>query len=164
MMFLFHELLHIFSSMTIGVIGGMITKEWTLTITTSLIAGVFIDLDHLYDYWRAFGIKFNLKYFLKGYQFLKNEKIYLPLHAWELVFLLFFITYFIDFTNFMNFKTILLTFSFSLFFHLVIDIFTNKLFFSSYLYLNRLFSRFQLEKLVSKEHYRKSLKLKNDRF
>ena len=84
----FHELSHLVLSLLVGFV---IWKKWHKHIgvfITALLGGVFIDLDHLIDYILAFGTKFNLIFFLKGYQFLKTDKIYVPLHSWELVIIL----------------------------------------------------------------------------
>ena len=73
-------------------VGFLIWKYLFKNINVFLIAflgGVLIDLDHLFDYFLAFGAKFNLTYFAKGYQFLKSDKIYIPFHSWEIVIICF---------------------------------------------------------------------------
>lgn len=52
-----------------------------------VLGGVFIDLDHLLDYFFFFKNEFVLSKFLKGL-YLKSGKIYLLLHSWELNFII----------------------------------------------------------------------------
>lgn len=163
----FHELTHIILSLLIGfTIWKKIHKHFSVFIV-ALLGGVFIDLDHLFDYFLAFGTKFNLTYFTSGYQFLKSDKIYIPLHSWEIViicFLLFlFFSYFKNFMNFTNLitlKTLLLVFSLSLFLHLSFDTISNELPISSYSFIKRYNANFELKALTYPEHYRRHLEEK----
>ena len=165
-----HELAHIILSLLVGFIVWKKLHKRSSVIIVALLGGVFVDLDHLFDYFFAFGTKFNLTYFVKGYSFLKSDKIYIPLHSWEIVIfclLLFFIlTYFKNFMNFTNFinlitlKTILLVFSLSLFSHLAFDVISNELPISSYFFIKRANSNFKLKQLVYPKHYKKHLEEK----
>lgn len=51
-----------------------------------ILGGIFIDLDHLLDYFFSFR-RFVLRAFLASLQ-LRGGKVYLLLHSWEIVFLL----------------------------------------------------------------------------
>lgn len=58
----------------------------------SLLAGVFLDVDHLIDYWLANGFDLNYKKFIHetvgnepGVYFRKSQKIVVLLHSWELL-------------------------------------------------------------------------------
>lgn len=152
-----HEGLHISSSLIIGLIAGVITKQWTLGLMASLIAGVFIDLDHFFDYWRAFGTGFNLKYFLKGYQFLKSDRIYIPLHGFEYSILLFLAGFMIKNDNL---SYLFIIASISLLVHLLIDTATNEVRLSGYFVLYRLTKGFVLKNIVTVDHYQKHQLLK----
>ena len=55
-----------------------------------MAGGVFIDLDHLFDYVVAFGFHWDIDNFLNGSHFKLNGKVYVPFHAYEYVLLLFF--------------------------------------------------------------------------
>lgn len=74
---------HILVSFLCMVIVYLIFDSIKLALTC-LLVGIFIDLDHLIDYFIYFGLKFNLADFLKGL-YLKSGKIYLFLHSWELI-------------------------------------------------------------------------------
>lgn len=49
-----------------------------------LLVGIFIDLDHLIDYFMYFGLRFRLIEFFTSL-FLRSGKVYLFLHSWELL-------------------------------------------------------------------------------
>lgn len=136
-----------------------------------------MDADHLFDYVLAFGLRFRLDYFLKGYQFLKSDKIYLPLHSWELVIILLTIALLLNFINLMNFmnlknlmnfknfitlQTLIFAFSLSLFFHLVVDMKVDYVSLRGYSLIYRTTHAFDLKYFVTEEHYRRHVKLKND--
>lgn len=155
-----HEFTHLSLSFFVGFIIWKISSN-VYVIPAALMGGFFIDLDHLIDYLLAFGFKFNLAYFLKGYQFLKTDKIYVLFHSWELVIFLFFaIFFFINFKNLITLRTLLLSFSLSLLFHLIVDVFTNNMKPQSYFLYYRIKNKFELKALVTKDHYKKHLKQK----
>ncbi|MFH1442070.1 MAG: hypothetical protein ABIH18_08550 [Candidatus Omnitrophota bacterium] len=52
-----------------------------------IFGGIFIDLDHLIDYFIAYGSKFSIKDFF-GSGSLKSGKVYLFLHSWEIIFII----------------------------------------------------------------------------
>lgn len=127
----------------------------------AFIGGVLVDLDHLVDYVIAFGTSFDLNFFLKGYQFLKNDKIFVPLHAWEwipLLLLLYILLkrqhleHRVKLTKYI--VTFLLAFTLGLSSHLFIDTFSNKLILHGYSIIYRALNNFEVEKLVTEEHYR----------
>lgn len=167
-----HELTHLTLSLLAGYIAWKIfylknKKNLFISFLTGLIGGFFIDLDHLFDYFLAFGFRFRLDYFLKGYQFLKSDKIYIPLHSFEIVIILFIIYYllsigyknFLRFKNFKNFKnfitlkTLIFAFSLSLLFHIAFDIVENELPPSTYSFIYRISKNFELKNLVYLDHY-----------
>lgn len=59
-------------------------KSWELA-TSSLIAGIFVDLDHVVDYWIAHGPRFDVDHFFHTHDNEEYELIYLVLHGWELL-------------------------------------------------------------------------------
>ncbi len=155
-----HEFTHLTLSLLVGLIIWKISGN-VYVLSAALMGGFFIDLDHLLDYFLAFGAKFNLSYFLKGYQFLKTDKIYVLFHSWELVIILFsIILFFMNFKNFITLRTFLLSFSVSLFLHLFVDVFTNNMKAKSYFLLYRINNNFSLKTMVTNEHYQKHLKQK----
>ena len=62
----------------------------------ALLAGVFIDLDHLIDFWSLKPKRpFSIRDFLASEQWdSQNRYIFIFLHAWEWIFLLFFFSWF----------------------------------------------------------------------
>lgn len=75
--------LHVLVSLLCMVIVYLIFHSTKLALIC-LLVGIFIDLDHLIDYFLYFGLKFSWIDFFKG-SFLKSGKIYLFLHSWELI-------------------------------------------------------------------------------
>src|SRR5438105_3107149 len=63
-------------------------KKLFLVCSISLIAGLLIDIDHLFDYVLAFGWNFDFSKFMKGDSFTHTHKIYVLFHAFEYVGLL----------------------------------------------------------------------------
>lgn len=162
-----HESAHIIIS---SIIGFFLWKKWEKfcpAFSGAIIGGFLLDLDHLFDYFLAFAFKFNLSYFLKGYQFMKNDKIYVPLHAWEWFILLLIIVYVINknakikSTNKYLLLSILFSFSLALFSHLIIDVNLNHVTIPGYSIIYRIKNNFELKKLVSPDHYKNHIKKKN---
>lgn len=162
----FHELSHLILSLLVALILWKKLHKHLGVFIASLLGGVFIDLDHLIDYFLAFGIKFNLTYFLKGYQFLKTDKIYVLLHSWELVIFLFLALpavaiLFRQAKEGLFIRILILAFSLSLFLHLIVDVQTNSMKAQSYFLLYRMSNNFELQTMVTTDHYQKHLQLKN---
>src|SRR5581483_2182166 len=65
------------------------------SMISSFAAGLFIDVDHLFDYFMYTGFRFNIKDFIVG-SYIKTGKIYIPLHVFEYVILLGFILLFTE--------------------------------------------------------------------
>ena len=64
-----------------------ISKSWII-FGSSLISGVLIDLDHILDYFMAYGINIRVKQFFEVCHNLKISRVRLIFHSWELLFLL----------------------------------------------------------------------------
>lgn len=146
-----HELSHILLSVIVGLIMYKRYKKLLLSFLAALIGGFFVDLDHLIDYWLAFGWDFNLKYFLKGYQFLVSDKIYVPLHGWEWVIVLPAISFVLK--RYTIIAALCLAFAFGLATHLVIDTFVNDMKPQSYFISYRILHKFDAQPLVTSEHW-----------
>jgi len=71
MILFFHELTHLILSLLSGFFASKFTakknKYLLVYLFFGILAGLFIDLDHLFDYFLAFGLHFRLDYFLKGF-------------------------------------------------------------------------------------------------
>ena len=62
-------------------------RSWGLA-AANLIAGIFIDMDHLFDYLYAHGRPFKIQNFFRVCDNCQFDKIFLFLHGWEWVALL----------------------------------------------------------------------------
>jgi hypothetical protein len=67
----------------------VMTKSWTMS-SACLISGIFIDMDHVLDYIIIYRWPFSIKrFFHVFYHELQFKQIYLVLHGWEWLTLLF---------------------------------------------------------------------------
>lgn len=61
------------------------SKESLRYLLVGLFITVFLDIDHLYDYFLVRGLSFNLQEFLNSSYFALTNKTYVLFHAWEWV-------------------------------------------------------------------------------
>ena len=61
----------------------------------ALAGGILIDVDHFADYFIYYGKRFNIKKFLFDLK-MDQKKVYIVLHSWELVILLWCLTLFVN--------------------------------------------------------------------
>lgn len=61
---------------------GLATGDW-VAASAYFTVGVFIDLDHLADYWREDGFNLNLRRFLGFFDARLPQRQWLFLHGWE---------------------------------------------------------------------------------
>lgn len=146
-----HEFFHFLLSTFAALIVWRKKGNFKLIFLTSILAGFFVDIDHLFDYVIAFGLSFNLQHFLAGYQFLKINRLYIPLHAYEYIPLLLVSAYFIK--KYKMIQTLFVTIALSLFLHLAFDSMVNEIPVKSYFITYRISKNFELKKLVTPSHY-----------
>ncbi len=104
-----------------------------------ILGGIFIDLDHLIDYFLFFKNRFNPADFFK-LNFIKSGKVYVFFHSWEINFLLF-----IFGLGIKSSPLLILTLGMSV--HLIIDNLQRKnLFF--YFLIYRIIKKFDLKVLL----------------
>lgn len=84
---------HIVLSIVISGFLFSITKSLSISIA-SFISGVFIDCDHILDYWREYGLNFDMNQFFKSYKTCRFRKLFLIFHGWEWIFIWGIISYF----------------------------------------------------------------------
>lgn len=48
------------------------------------LTGVFIDIDHFIDYFREFGFNINVPKFFQVFKGKNINRVWIPLHSWEL--------------------------------------------------------------------------------
>lgn len=76
---------HVASSALVAGILYFLFKSWSMTMSCFL-SGIFIDLDHFYDYIREVGFPFKVKDFFKAAYNCEFCRCILFLHSWELLF------------------------------------------------------------------------------
>lgn len=150
----FHLAIHFTASILAGILvwWGYGEGYFLTAVLAGILGGFLIDLDHIIDYYLAFGWKFKLSYFLKGYQFLKSDKIYIFFHGWEYVALLSIGIFLFTFPFWLEIA--ILSISLGAFFHLVADAMINHgMTFQGYSLFYRARRRFEAEKILTSQHY-----------
>jgi len=115
--------------------------ESTATSLAVIISGVFIDLDHIYDFWISRPPKFlNINHFLTTEKYMRqiNQKAYVFLHAYELLLLLWLATVY------SKWHPVLLGISAGFSLHLVLDDIGNHLKTLSYFLIFRAYKKFDV--------------------
>lgn len=144
-----HELIHFSLSILAALIFSFLYKDTNISLlnlsVVALLSGFFIDVDHLIDYFFAYGLKFDIKKFLKGKEFDINKKIYVLFHGYEYVII------FIAAATFLTegqLQAYIFTFALSSLFHLIADVKINNVLPQTYSILFRLFHAFDIKKLT----------------
>ncbi len=75
---------HIAISTAVSAVFLMITKSLEGTIACFLV-GIFIDLDHIFDYLFNHGVKIDLKHFFHTFKLEVLDNIFVFLHSWEIM-------------------------------------------------------------------------------
>lgn len=149
-----HLFLHILLSIVIGYFVWKQLRNGPAAFLAAFAGGVLIDLDHLIDYFLAFGFSFNPLYFLQGYQFLASDKIYVLFHGWEYVILLGAFVWLYKRNT--TIRSIACSLCLGAFLHLLIDVNVNNgMTLRSYSLIYRATQKFELRKIVTPEHYQK---------
>lgn len=131
---------------------------WGLLI--GIAGGFLIDLDHVLEYFFVFGLKFNLQSFLKSQQFLKSDKIYLVLHAYEYFPLLILMAYFFRHNQSLFF--VFLTLALSGLVHLLSDSVINNFPIKNYSIIYRASKNFSAPRLLRPYQWEHNLKIKKE--
>lgn len=153
-----HLAIHFISGLIVGFIVWRIWKKPVLSYLFAILGSVFVDLDHLIDYFIAFGWNFKLEYFLKGYQFLENGKIYVLFHGWEYVVIL---AVLVVILKSKTAKSVVLALALGLFLHISVDVVLNDMPIKSYSIIYRVKNDFKIQELVDRDHYERYLGRKN---
>lgn len=154
-----HLLIHFSLSLLVGIIVWRIYGKPLLSFLGAVVGGFFIDLDHVLDYFFAFGLNLNLVQFFSGMQFLKSDKMYLLFHGWEYVLILLIATFFVKSEAV---KTILLAIALGFFVHLCTDIVINEgMSVKGYSVVYRFKNNFEIEHIVTPEHYENHMKIRS---
>lgn len=152
MSLVFHLFLHALTALIAGWLGWVFFGYPIYSFTGAIFGGVLIDLDHLVDYFLAFGGRFRVPYFLRGYQFLKSDKIYILFHGWEYGILLAIALSIVGGGS--ASWVFLFTLGLGGLFHLVVDTHVNHgMSLKAYSLFYRLAKGFDVVKIVTREHY-----------
>jgi hypothetical protein len=118
-----HLLIHFILAVLAGFLVGNFFNKAKLGIIAGIMGGFLIDLDHVLEYFFAFGLHFNFRYFIEGREFLISNKIILIFHAWEYIPLLLLAAWFLRARR--NVAIFLVALTFGGFVHLTSDCFLN---------------------------------------
>lgn len=136
------EVWHLIGHLVLAVVVGWLifkkTKNWKLFLLC-LIVSFAIDVDHLVDYWIAYGFNLRVFDFLQLSFFGKNHKVFVPLHSWELVVLLAIWSLVIK-----KYKWLFLTVSLALFVHILWDTISYRIYPQDYFFLYRMLRGFKM--------------------
>ena len=84
---------HVASSALVAGILYLFFQSWSLSLSC-LLSGIFIDVDHVYDYIREVGLSFRVKDFVNAVYTNNVIRWMVIFHSWELIFLLFLISWY----------------------------------------------------------------------
>jgi hypothetical protein len=152
-----HLTIHLFFSLLAGILAYRFWKKPEAAIAGGVLGGFLVDLDHHIDYFFAFGADFNWKYFIRGYQFLKSDHVYIYFHGWEYVVIFFLIVLAV---RHKTTKTFFYALALALFFHLASDVFLNGLSPEFYSISWRASKGFEERNMASPENHQKHLRQK----
>lgn len=126
------ELLHILLSIFAGFVAYRYYKNWRVFLI-SVLAGVFIDVDHIIDYLIFTRLRsFNITEMSSGEFFAQSDKVFVFFHGFEyaIIFILLFLfakqIFRVEKSKLMKIQGVLLALGLSLFLHLVFDTIHNK--------------------------------------
>lgn len=77
---------HVASSALIAGVLYLFFKSWSMALSC-FISGILIDIDHIYDYVREYGMPFTVKKFFTAVYGDNIPRLTLIFHSWELVLL-----------------------------------------------------------------------------
>jgi len=128
---------HILASSTLAVIFYCFTHSQLGAIAV-LLSGIFIDLDHLFDFWITRPANpFSVKEFTHPCKYMReNRKVYVFLHDYELIILLWILAW-----RF-NWHPIIFGIAAGATLHLILDDIGNELITFSYFFIYRAYKKF----------------------
>lgn len=115
----------------------------------SFLAGVFIDIDHVFDFVWNYGPRFNVRKFYDYCMDCRYERLSLIFHSYELIVGLWIAIFALSLGDIWKAVAIGLTQ------HLILDnvrnIYLGKMTWPAYFFSYRLFHKFKVEKIVKKK-------------
>ncbi len=140
-----NEIIHFVSALFGAVVFYFFTHNFSQSIILIIVA-LFIDVDHLIDYFiylRHSNNKFSFSYFLAGKYFHAQNRIYVLFHAWEWVLILLLL-------SFAGWGSMYGAIAAGLAIHYIVDTLTNNVTVDTYLISVRLLEKFRLDTTVTK--------------
>lgn len=124
------------------VISGIIFKRTKNKnyVLLCILASFLIDVDHLFDFWMAYGFSLDLKTFFKTDFFEINGKVFVPFHSWELIAIIFLLS-----TIIKKYKWPMLAIGLAMLTHVLWDAFSYKIAIADYSLMYRAAHNFQVE-------------------
>src|SRR3989339_974398 len=138
MSLVYTEIMHLSASLLVGGSLSLLSGSY-LPLVLSLVAGFFIDGDHLIDYLIFRGSRVTLKGFFSGNYFKESQKAYIFLHSWELAFGI------VSLGLVANSSLLFYSVGLSMAVHLLIDQFTNSPGLYAYFLYHRITHKFDLK-------------------
>ncbi|MBI5573196.1 MAG: hypothetical protein HY919_01410 [Elusimicrobia bacterium] len=83
---------HIVISFSISVFLYAMFRSYILA-SASFIFGIFVDLDHFFEYFNEYGLTLDIKKFFQVAENYKFKRTFLFLHSWELFFIFSFMVF-----------------------------------------------------------------------
>lgn len=133
---------HFILSLFISSLLYSITRSFSITIA-SFISGIFIDCDHILDYWREYGLSLNIRHFFESYKTCEFRKLLLIFHAWEWVILWGIVAWF------NNWHFVTTGVFIGVLHHLIADQITNPSKIFGYFFFWRMFTSFECDRSFS---------------
>jgi hypothetical protein len=138
---------HFFLSLAVGFLlwkafDGKRRRTLILSLCFALLSGLFIDVDHLFDYYVVYGFAWNFQRFMSTDYFDKSGKNYVFFHGFEYVFILGIIAFFLKNKEKKLFFTVLAT---SMFVHLFTDILLFSIPVKNYFIIYRILTGFNTD-------------------
>jgi hypothetical protein len=108
----------------------------------SFLCGFLIDIDHIFDYIREYGLRANVKEFFRIFHETRFRKLFLIFHAWEWVPCLFVLA------GNLEWNGLILGIGIGMFQHLLLDQIDNGFTAGGYFIVYRTIKRFSMEDIV----------------
>lgn len=118
-----------------------VTHSMTAAVA-SLIAGIFIDIDHVFDFVREYGATLNSKLFFESFYTTRYKKIVLLFHGWEWIILLALVAIY------QQYPALLTGITLGMLHHLIADQMTNTKNKWCYFFIYRLSKNFQTKIII----------------
>ncbi len=137
---------HVIASGFISALVWVFFKSFGCAVV-SFLSGILIDSDHIIDYYANHGFTFKIKTMYYACVDIKLKKVYIILHSYELIALLWVLICLFSLSNIWK------AFAIGLTQHLIIDQVTNPIKKPGYFLTYRIINGFKREHIINKEFY-----------